>query len=160
MREALSLAFDCHAGQKRKSGEPFITHPVEVALILAQLRMDAVSVIAGLLHDTVEDCDQVTFDEIEVRCRIYTRRGRAWRRSSVLALLACLHGSWFGASVGQLCDLSAEVRTAKCGVGSPSATNLHACGTDTASAGVYHRVPRYLGTRQRPARRGLGALCQ
>ena len=66
MREALSLAYDCHAGQKRKSGEPFITHPLEVALILAQLRMDAVSVIAGLLHDTVEDCDQVTFDEIEV----------------------------------------------------------------------------------------------
>jgi len=61
----LNLAYDSHAGQARKSGEPYITHPVEVARILAELGMDAESVAAGLLHDTVEDTDAVSFDEIE-----------------------------------------------------------------------------------------------
>jgi GTP pyrophosphokinase len=65
VREALNLAYDSHAGQARKSGEPFVTHPVEVARILAELGMDAESVAAGLLHDTVEDTDAVSFDEIE-----------------------------------------------------------------------------------------------
>uniref|UniRef100_A0A1D2ADF7 Putative GTP diphosphokinase RSH1, chloroplastic n=1 Tax=Auxenochlorella protothecoides TaxID=3075 RepID=A0A1D2ADF7_AUXPR len=65
VREALSLAYDAHAGQKRRSGEPYITHPVEVARILAELRMDHESLVAGLLHDTVEDCgDVVGLDEI------------------------------------------------------------------------------------------------
>ena len=53
--------------QVRKSGEPYITHPVEVTRILAELKMDAESLIAGLLHDTVEDTQAVSFDEIEVR---------------------------------------------------------------------------------------------
>ena len=44
-----------HVGQCRKSGEPFIAHPVEVAIILADLRMDAETLCAALLHDTVED---------------------------------------------------------------------------------------------------------
>ena len=47
MREALSLAYDAHAGQARKSGEAFITHPVEVCRILAELRMDFESLVAG-----------------------------------------------------------------------------------------------------------------
>jgi len=65
VREALSLAFDAHEGQRRKSGEPFITHPVEVTRILAELRMDSDSLIAGLLHDTVEDCGEtVGLEEI------------------------------------------------------------------------------------------------
>ncbi len=65
VREALSLAFDAHEGQSRKSGEPFITHPVEVTRILAELRMDSDSLIAGLLHDTVEDCGEtVGLEEI------------------------------------------------------------------------------------------------
>lgn len=44
-----------HRGQKRASGEPYFTHPVEVAKIVAELRLDVVSVAAALLHDTVED---------------------------------------------------------------------------------------------------------
>lgn len=52
---ALQVAYHCHLGQKRKSGEPFVHHPVAVAKILAQLRMDVDSIVAGLLHDTVED---------------------------------------------------------------------------------------------------------
>ncbi|CAL5224551.1 g7251 [Coccomyxa viridis] len=63
--EGLNLAFDSHSGQFRKSGEPFITHPVEVTRILAELKMDYESLIAGLLHDTVEDTENVKFEEIE-----------------------------------------------------------------------------------------------
>ena len=47
VREALSLAYDAHAGQRRKSGEPFITHPVEVTRILAELKMDYECLVAG-----------------------------------------------------------------------------------------------------------------
>jgi GTP pyrophosphokinase len=65
IREALTLAFDAHMGQSRKSGEPFITHPVEVTRILAELHMDTDSLVAGLLHDTVEDCgEMVGLEEI------------------------------------------------------------------------------------------------
>ena len=55
VHEALCLAFSVHSGQLRKSGEPYITHPVEVTRLLAELRSDHESLIAGLLHDTVED---------------------------------------------------------------------------------------------------------
>jgi len=65
--DALRFAVEAHDGQKRKSGEPFVTHPIEVALILASLKMDAATVIAGLLHDTVEDCERVTIDDIRTR---------------------------------------------------------------------------------------------
>lgn len=53
-----------HAGQVRLSGEPYLSHPLEVANILAEMRLDAPSIAAGLLHDTVEDTI-ATIDEIE-----------------------------------------------------------------------------------------------
>jgi GTP pyrophosphokinase len=62
--DALRVAYRAHRGQMRKSGEPFIIHPVEVALLLSGLKMDASTVMAGLLHDTVEDTD-LTFSQIE-----------------------------------------------------------------------------------------------
>src|SRR5262249_62015155 len=46
---------EAHRGQRRNSGEPYITHSVEVAKILAELQLDSVTVAAGLLHDVVED---------------------------------------------------------------------------------------------------------
>ena len=46
----------CHLGQMRQSGDPYITHPLAVANILADMRMDHESVMAGLLHDVIEDC--------------------------------------------------------------------------------------------------------
>ncbi|CAN8068910.1 unnamed protein product [Agarophyton chilense] len=61
---ALEVATVAHRGQLRKSGEPFIVHPIAVAAILADLRMDRDCIIAGLLHDTVEDTP-VTLDELE-----------------------------------------------------------------------------------------------
>ncbi|MFT3790662.1 MAG: bifunctional (p)ppGpp synthetase/guanosine-3',5'-bis(diphosphate) 3'-pyrophosphohydrolase [Rudaea sp.] len=55
VREAYVVGAHAHAGQTRKSGEPYITHPVAVATILAELGMDAETIIAAILHDTLED---------------------------------------------------------------------------------------------------------
>ncbi len=57
VRRAFRFAFEKHEGQTRNSGEPYITHPVEVTEILAELEMDEATLAAGLLHDVVEDCD-------------------------------------------------------------------------------------------------------
>ena len=53
--EAYALAVEAHEGQTRKSGEPFVKHPIEVCLILAELHLDTATLIAALLHDVVED---------------------------------------------------------------------------------------------------------
>ena len=55
VREAFLLGAAAHAGQTRRSGEPYITHPVAVAGILADLKLDVEAVIAAILHDTIED---------------------------------------------------------------------------------------------------------
>ncbi len=55
IQKAYDVSSRVHAGQKRASGEPFLIHPVEVAAILVQMKLDAPSVAAGLLHDTIED---------------------------------------------------------------------------------------------------------
>ncbi len=52
---AFEIANECHEGQIRKSGEPYITHPVAVSTILAELGMDEDTIVGALLHDTVED---------------------------------------------------------------------------------------------------------
>ncbi|GAA2612780.1 hypothetical protein GCM10010399_49580 [Dactylosporangium fulvum] len=57
IRRAYATAEQMHRGQMRKSGEPFITHPIEVTEILADLGMDTTTLVASLLHDTVEDTD-------------------------------------------------------------------------------------------------------
>lgn len=62
LAKAFSFASTAHAGQCRKSGEPFIAHPVEVAIILADLRMDVETLCAAILHDTVEDTDMTSED--------------------------------------------------------------------------------------------------
>lgn len=54
---AFQIGAHAHAGQERKSGEPYITHPVAVAGILAELGLDAETIIAAILHDTLEDTD-------------------------------------------------------------------------------------------------------
>src|ERR1700680_2199451 len=55
IRKAYEFSQRYHSGQQRASGEPYLVHPLEVALVLAEMKMDAVSVAAGLLHDSVED---------------------------------------------------------------------------------------------------------
>ena len=64
VKKPYELAAKVHEGQKRLSGEPYIMHPLSVALILARLGMDDASIIAAMLHDTVEDTD-LTNDEIK-----------------------------------------------------------------------------------------------
>ena len=64
LAKAFRFASEAHEGQCRKSGEPFVAHPVEVAIILADLRMDVETLCAALLHDTVEDTS-VTRDQVE-----------------------------------------------------------------------------------------------
>jgi guanosine-3',5'-bis(diphosphate) 3'-pyrophosphohydrolase len=54
---AFQIGAEAHAGQERKSGEPYITHPVAVAGILAELGLDAETIIAAILHDTLEDTE-------------------------------------------------------------------------------------------------------
>jgi GTP pyrophosphokinase len=66
LREAFEFAASRHSSQKRRSGEPYIAHPLEVAHILAERRLDRVCVITGLLHDLVEDTG-VSLAEIEQR---------------------------------------------------------------------------------------------
>lgn len=66
LKRAFAFASEAHAGQKRNSGEPYITHPVAIATILADLEMDMDTLVAGLLHDTVEDTG-VTLEDIEKR---------------------------------------------------------------------------------------------
>jgi len=55
VQEAYDLAFQAHDGQRRRSGEPYITHPVAVADLLADLHLDAETMIAAILHDVMED---------------------------------------------------------------------------------------------------------
>src|SRR3954465_12954369 len=57
LTRAYEVADAKHAGQKRKSGDPYITHPLAVSTILAELGMDTTTLVAALLHDTVEDTD-------------------------------------------------------------------------------------------------------
>src|SRR5690348_10183364 len=62
IRKAYEFSQKHHAGQSRASGEPYLVHPLEVALVLAEMKMDPVAVAAGLLHDSVEDTSVTIVD--------------------------------------------------------------------------------------------------
>ena len=64
VNKAFNLAFEAHKEQKRDSGEPYIIHPIEVDTILAELGMDTSTIVAGLLHDVIEDTEY-TYDDIK-----------------------------------------------------------------------------------------------
>ncbi|OUM88435.1 MAG: (p)ppGpp synthetase [Bacillus thermozeamaize] len=66
VREAYRMAEEAHKGQTRKSGEPYIFHPLAVAGILADLQMDVSTIVAALLHDVVEDTE-ISLKQIEER---------------------------------------------------------------------------------------------
>ena len=64
IKKAYVFSAKAHQGQTRMSGEPYLNHPLEVAKILAELKMDVSTIATGLLHDTVEDTP-ATLEEIE-----------------------------------------------------------------------------------------------
>ncbi|VYU05598.1 RelA/SpoT family protein [Clostridium tertium] len=64
VKRAYDLACDAHKEQKRESGEPYVTHPVDVASILAEMGMDTSTIVAGLLHDVIEDTEY-TYEDIK-----------------------------------------------------------------------------------------------
>ncbi len=64
VKKAYEFSQKYHAGQTRASGEPYLVHPVEVGIVLADMKMDAISIAAGLLHDSVEDTSVTT---VEIR---------------------------------------------------------------------------------------------
>ena len=64
LKEAINIATKAHEGQLRKTGEPYIIHPLAVMKILQEWNMDEDTIIAGILHDTVEDTD-LSLKEIE-----------------------------------------------------------------------------------------------
>ncbi|MDO4338163.1 MAG: bifunctional (p)ppGpp synthetase/guanosine-3',5'-bis(diphosphate) 3'-pyrophosphohydrolase [Eubacteriales bacterium] len=64
IQKAYEVASEAHKDQKRKSGEPYIIHPLCVAIILADLELDKETIVAGLLHDAVEDT-WMTYEEVE-----------------------------------------------------------------------------------------------
>ncbi|MDF7679699.1 bifunctional GTP diphosphokinase/guanosine-3',5'-bis pyrophosphate 3'-pyrophosphohydrolase [Enterobacteriaceae bacterium ESL0689] len=66
LRQAYLVARDAHEGQTRSSGEPYITHPVAVACILAEMKLDHETLMAALLHDVIEDTS-TTYQDIEQR---------------------------------------------------------------------------------------------
>ncbi len=66
VEDAYHFALEAHGNQRRQSGEPYITHPVETAMIVAELYLDEISLAAALLHDVTEDCG-VPFADIENR---------------------------------------------------------------------------------------------
>ena len=62
--KAVDFSKNAHAKQYRKSGEPFFTHPIEVAKLLTDIKLDSSSIACGLLHDTVEDTS-ITINDIK-----------------------------------------------------------------------------------------------
>lgn len=89
LEHAIDIATDSHKDQKRKSGEPYVSHPLAVAQTLIRWGMDIDSVIAGILHDTVEDTD-LKLEKIE---------------------------SLFGQNVAQLVDGVTKISKARAGMG-------------------------------------------
>ena len=67
IRKAYAYSAYAHRNQVRLSGEPYMIHPIEVANILADMRMDVASIAAGLLHDTLEDDPMTSIEELSLR---------------------------------------------------------------------------------------------
>ena len=64
LNRAYVYSMKAHGSQKRESGDPYFSHPVEVAGLLARMKLDTSSIVTGLLHDTIEDTE-ATLEDIE-----------------------------------------------------------------------------------------------
>jgi guanosine-3',5'-bis(diphosphate) 3'-pyrophosphohydrolase len=79
--DAVEFAKLKHEGQTRSSGEPYYTHPLEVAGILADMKMDTVTIITAILHDTLEDTS-ATYEEIEKKFSSRSCFSGQWRQQA------------------------------------------------------------------------------
>ena len=86
IEKAYKLADDAHKEQKRRSGEPYIIHPLSVAIILAEFELDKETIIAGILHDVVED----TVFTLEEITEMFGAEVAGW--ASLMALILCSSG--------------------------------------------------------------------
>ena len=87
VRKAYEFSQEHHSGQTRASGEPYLVHPLGVALVLAEMKMDPVAIAAGLLHDSVEDTSVTIVDirkEFGSRSHISSRVSPRSARSTSL----------------------------------------------------------------------------
>ena len=69
LSRAYNFALKAHANQQRSSGDPYLTHPVAVAYILTDLKLDSATIATGLLHDTIEDT-KATYKTIKDRQKL------------------------------------------------------------------------------------------
>src|SRR5271157_1659222 len=76
VKKAYEFSQKHHAGQSRASGEPYLVHPLEVGNVLADMKMDSVSIAAGLLHDSVEDTSVTAVAEVSST--------ESWRRPAAM----------------------------------------------------------------------------
>ena len=84
IEKAIMFATQAHEGQVRKGTDrPFIVHPLEVGRIVASMTEDEEIISAAILHDTIEDCEEITE---EVICREFTKRVAEWRRKVKISL--------------------------------------------------------------------------
>jgi GTP pyrophosphokinase len=121
IRTAFQFADRAHNGQLRKTGDPFITHPIAVAQILAETQMDEATITAALLHDVVEDC-KVPIEDIrehfgpEVASLVdgvTSLKSIGRDVFSGEALATASSGSATGVSAGSAADDQAVIRTAR-----------------------------------------------
>ena len=83
VKKAYNFAFDVHKNQKRLSGDPYISHPIAVAAILCDLKVDTATITTALLHDTIEDTE-ATYSEVnKLFGKEVGRRKYKSRRNSV-----------------------------------------------------------------------------
>jgi GTP pyrophosphokinase len=82
LKKAYDFAEECHRGQVRASGEPYFKHVEETAMLVCQLKLDEPSVIASLLHDTIEDSDVTREDLQKEFHEAYPNRVRVARREA------------------------------------------------------------------------------
>ena len=88
IKKALKVATQYHEGQFRKTGEPYINHCLAVTYILARYQQAPATLAAGLLHDTMEDCNVTYQDLCKLKCQIenVVRSGQLQRRRAITPL--------------------------------------------------------------------------
>src|SRR3990170_1593041 len=87
IKKAYVYSAKVHQGQIRKSGEPYLVHPLEVAGILAEMRLDEASIVTGLLHDTIEDTpapqERIARETLDIYAPLANRLGIQWVKSEL-----------------------------------------------------------------------------